>query len=144
MHYLRQSGGARPLRHGMDAAQACYRVHETAQQNRVGLFGKHFYLCWPLASSVGQTAPHDGQACLTHTASMILNGDRVARDMRSQHTACQSVVNARGTLRHQPKMMHKYAPLWIGRHHSEADSSRFVMPAMRWHHETLLVIKIMA
>jgi len=39
-------------------------------------------LCWPLASSIGQTTPHDGQASCAHT-TMILSNNKEANDMRS-------------------------------------------------------------
>ncbi len=43
-------------------------------------------LCWPLASSVGQTARHDSHTSPTHSTTMILSNNKEANDMRSSRT----------------------------------------------------------
>ncbi len=47
-------------------------------------------LCWPRASSSGQTTQHDDQASCAHT-TMILISNKEANDMRSPHTRAPTI-----------------------------------------------------
>jgi len=61
-----------------------------AKRREVDRYEFLVYLCWPLASSIGQTTQHDSQASCAHT-TMILSSNKVARDMRSSITPCYPV-----------------------------------------------------
>ena len=76
-------------------------------------------LCWPRASSIGQTMQHDGQASCAHT-TMILSNNKEANDMRSPRVFFDAVASGHGPSHRLSAALHEYPRCCILMRYEEA------------------------